>query len=221
MKLHTLIAISAGLGLLRTPCAAQAPKEIKVNEQEVKALGPLPDDKQAETVSKNERNPFAVKIAASTDPKSVMEGEDAKLHTVLNKIPITGIIRDKEARLSVLIGRRTYREGDKLQWLIPGQTSLLRVSKITEKEVEFSWVENQAEAVPQRVYRKLSINTGVIRQEIVLPGGEPGAETKALVPVTTKGEYLPPDQNDEAAKGAQPEVSEPVSPAGASRSFVE
>ena len=155
-KLNLLISLLPALAASSVTARAQS-REIVVSEQEIKALGPLPDDKKAEALAKNERNPFAEQMSTHVEIKDDGESEDAKLRGILTKIKITGLIKDPVGHLGVMVGSRLYREGDKLSPFIVGQTALLRVSKVSEQEVEFTWVESQPDTVPRRVTRKLSI----------------------------------------------------------------
>ena len=64
---------------------------------------------------------------------------------------VSGIIQDKDGRYKVMFGNRLYSEGDRLQRFLENQTSLIRVSKVTDKAVEFAWVMDTPGATPRRL----------------------------------------------------------------------
>lgn len=202
MKLAQLVLIAIGITLATT----LGEGTITLSEQEIREIGPLPGDKVAETLKKGERNPFSEKVttvASAVDSES----ESAKLSRILNSIPITGLAQDQEGHHKVMIGRYLLSEGDRMPQLLKDQTSLLRVSKITDKIVEISWVESQVSQSPQKVSRKLRVGQPVIEQ-ILLPYGKSdkdGAATPISIYVTASGNRL----RDEEANPTPPDTEEP------------
>ncbi len=196
MKLKILITL---LPCLVAGAAHAQVREITVSEQEIKALGPLPDDKRAETLAKNERNPFAERIIANPELKEDGESEDAKLNSILQKVKISGIIKESNGHLGVMVADRLYREGDKLAPLIPNQTALLRVSKVSDKEIEFTWVESQPDTVPRRATRKISVNEPIVKQQLRFVGDDEAAKNGHVIRVTTSGEFLKEEKPAESA----------------------
>ena len=195
--------------------------EATISEQEIRANGPLPDDRVAETIRKGERNPFAEKPAAAAVTAEDGESENAKLMRVLQDIEISGIIKDNEGHYKVLIGRSLLAEGARMPQLIEGQTSRLRVSKVTEKSVEISWVGDQASATPRKVVKQLTVTQPLITQLIpsLSGGGSAGNrggkdESLLRIRVTSKGEAYreepaevdPATQTEPSANGVPPSI---------------
>jgi hypothetical protein len=166
--------------------------EVTLSEEEIRKNGPLPDDKIAETLKKGERNPFAERQSAVATKEDDGESENARLMRVLNELVISGVIRDNDGRYKVLIGRKLLAEGDRMPQLLEGQTSLLRVSKVSEKSVEIAWVEDQAAATPRKVTRQVRVNQQLIQQVLPALGGENAQDGKSKstisVWVTPRGE---------------------------------
>ena len=179
MKLSFITTIL--LGFTALPLLA-ADGDASLSEQEIRAIGPLPEDKAADTVKKGDRNPFAERQVAQTI-KEDGESEDAKLRTMLNTLVPSGVIKEKDGRLKVLIGRRLLAEGDRFPNMLEKQVALLRVTKVTEKAVEISWVEDQVNAQPRKVVRPVQVNVPVIEQIIPVPSadGKKGGTISVLV----------------------------------------
>jgi hypothetical protein len=219
MKTTQLILTLASMSSL--PLFA-AEGEATISEQEIRAIGPLPDDRVAETIRKGERNPFAEKPAAVATTAEDGESENSKLMRVLQDIEITGITKDNEGHYKVLIGRNLLAEGSRMPPLIEGQTSLLRVSKVTEKSVEISWVGDQASATPRKIVKQLTVTQPLITQVIPsLAGGGSGGnrgsskeESLLRIRVTSKGEAYreepaeadPAAQTEQSPNGVPPSI---------------
>ena len=140
---------------------------------------------------------------------------------VLQDIEISGIIKDNEGHYKVLIGRSLLAEGARMPQLIEGQTSLLRISKVTEKSVEISWVGDQASATPRKVVKQLTVTQPLITQLIPsLSGGgssgKRGSKEDSImrVLVTSKGEAYreetaevdPAAQTEQVNNGVPPSI---------------
>ncbi len=186
MKTLFFIPVLTGLLTLQG-MAADTP--VVLSEQEVRAIGPLPEDKTAETIKKGEYNPFAERQATQIT-KEDGESEDSKLMTILRRIPLTGIVHDADGRCKVLFGSKLLAEGDRLPKYLENQTSLQRVSKVTDKVVEFSWVEDQAGATPRKVVRKVQINQHLIEQVQNIPGEDGKSAGTMSNWVTSSGDSL-------------------------------
>jgi len=207
MKLPLLIALLTSISYLTSKAAEE---ELSINEQDVRAIGPLPNDKVAETLRKGERNPFAERQTAATTKEEDGESENAKLMRILNEITISGVIHDTDGRYKVLVGRRLLTEGDRMPQLLEGQTSMLRVSKVSEKSVSISWVEDQAGATPRTVIKQVRVNQPLIEQR--LPGlvsepgnGKGGKQQKSTMSVwvTPKGETFREESTDAPASSEE------------------
>jgi hypothetical protein len=192
MKSILIIPVLSGL-LVLASSAADTPV---LSEQELRALGPLPEDKIAETIKKTEYNPFAERQATQLT-KEDGESEDSKIRTILNRIPVSGIMKDTDGRFKVLFDGRLLGEGDRLpKYLGNAQTTLQRVSKVTEKVVEFSWVEDQAGAPPRKVIRNVRVNQPIVESVRKIPGDDGQASGETRLFLTPSGETL----QDEAAE---------------------
>lgn len=202
MKSQLLLPLAAGLSLWGGLISLGVGQEASnITDEEIRLIGPLPEDKVVETIKKSDRNPFAEKVlAVLSEDKG--ESEDSKLRSILGRIPISGVIHDRDGRFKVMVGRRLLQEGDKVPPLIAGQTALLRVSKVTDKLVEIAWVEDQANAAPQKFVRAVRVNEGRIDQMMEVPGEDGKAGTMLRIPVTTRGEYL---QEDPKQDGGGPD----------------
>jgi hypothetical protein len=203
MKLSlTYTSLCAVIGLMSFAGSQEAPTAA-VSEQSIRLIGPLPEDKIAETLKKGERNPFAERAVTQINQEDG-ESEDAKLRSILSRLPISGAIKDRDGRFKVLIGRRLLAEGDKMPWLLEGQTSLLRVSKVTDKLVEISWVEDQAGVTPRKVTRPVRVNQPLIEQVLQLPseGGKDGGNVRIWV--TPKGESYQEEPLGDQGKAEEP-----------------
>jgi hypothetical protein len=205
MKTHLLTTLVIGLSLLPT---LAADGDATLSEQEIRAIGPLPEDKVADTVKKGDRNPFAERRVAES-AKEDGESEDAKLRSMLDHMDPSGVIKDNNGRFKVLFGRTLLAEGDKFPNMLEGQVALLRVTKVTEKTVEISWVEDQVNAQARKVIRPVRVNQGAIEQRRPVPSadGKMGGILRELV--TSSGETLKEptsDQPKELAPGTAAET---------------
>lgn len=197
--------ITALLLALTALSSRAADGEVTLSEQEIRAIGPLPEDKVAETLKKGDRNPFAERHITQT-LKEDGESEDSKLRTMLNNIIPSGVIKDRDGRLKVLFNRQLLAEGDKVQTLVENQVALLRVTKITPSAVEISWVEDQVNAQSRKVIRPVQINQGIIEQQRQTPAVDGKAGTIREF-ITTSGEtYKEPT-------GSPPPDADPSAPA--------
>lgn len=186
MKLSQFILLAHGIILATT----LGEGTVTLSEQEIREIGPLPGDKVAETLKKGERNPFSEKVTTAASVVDA-ESESAKLSRILNAIPITGLAQDQDGHHKVMIGRYLLSEGDRMPQLLEEQTSLLRVSKITDKIVEISWVESQVSQSPQKVSRKLRVGQPVIEQRIQPYGSsKDGGAAPISIYVTPSGNRL-------------------------------
>lgn len=191
--------------------------EIKIAERDIRALGPLPDEKSAEVVGKTERNPFAERSAHGSSPLAEdTESEDARLRAVIAKLPLSGRISNSDGRQGVLFAGALLHEGDRLPPLLPDQTVLLRISSIKADKVEISWVEDQASVTPRKIVRPIKLNQARIR-EMVRSYGDKGDSTASqfLVPRTTGGEYLKAEapraaSDPRAASATAAETEDPI-----------
>ncbi len=174
--------------------AVEAPATI--SEQDLRALGPLPTDKSAESVKKGEYNPFLERHAAEF-VKEDGESEDSKIITILNTMPVSGLAKGDDGRFKVFFAGRFLVEGDPVPQLIENQTSLQLVSKVTEKVLEFSWVEDKAGSVPRKLIRPVHVTTPVIEQRRPIPGVDGHSAGTMRILTTSKGEKLQEDPSVE------------------------
>jgi hypothetical protein len=192
-RIHLLPVLTFLISLAGRSQAADAP--VVLSEQEIRAIGPLPEDKIADTMKKGEYNPFGER-AATQVTKEDGESEDSKLSTILKDLPLTGIIQDNDGRYKVMLGGRLYAEGDRVDKYLTNQTTLQRISKVTEKVVEISWVEDQAGAPPHKVIRQVRVKEPLVEQRRKIPGADGKSAGIMSTKVTSSGETL----HDEAAE---------------------
>ncbi len=162
------VAVTATPVFLLLSALAQQPnpgEPATAKKQELRALGALPDDRKFELPDKNERNPFLSPSVKSKQPETVTtDSEDARILAVLKQKKITGLISDSQGGFKVQFGRASLKEGDELPTLIQGQTARLRVSKLTDKVLEVSWIEKDPNVRPLVVPLPINIGTGAVRQ---------------------------------------------------------
>jgi hypothetical protein len=144
--------------------ASQEPSSVEINQNAIRAIGPLPEDKTAEPLAKGERNPFAQRTTQKKVEIAEGDSEDARLKKKLDSLPISGVVVGSAGAVKVMMGNKLLAEGDRLDPILSDQTALLRVSKVTEKMVEISWVGELAGSQPFRVIRQIRVGEPIVKQ---------------------------------------------------------
>lgn len=162
--------------LVAYPFAASAQEAVEASSSEAKDISPigiLPGYKRGTHVDIQERNPFAQRV----EKKEVLvdaEGEAAQIIRILEGLRLLGVSRDPAGNVkTVLYGDLRLTEGNEVPQLLPDQNDRLVVSKISNKEVEISWVTEAGNRVEDG--RKLLIGIDMTPTiEFILPGQESG-----------------------------------------------
>jgi len=140
-----------------------ASAEVEVTMVELRKLGFLPQDKAdlrlTDKIDIKRRNPFAErkKVVASR-PTEQVETEESKIRTFFDKQKISGLM-NLGGKFSVSLGRLTLEQGMTIPPVIPNQTQILRVMKVTDSELEIGWVEDSSldTAVPRKISKKIDL----------------------------------------------------------------
>jgi hypothetical protein len=182
--MKSIIKIAA---VLLCGASLQAEDKISVPAKDLRAIGPLPEDKSHEMLQKGERNPFGERVVTKVVTEDNSDSEDAKLARMLKEAKINGIVNASNGQgVGIFFNGRLIREGDPLQPFLKNQTALLRVSKLTEKVVEISWVESQASDNPRKITREIRVGEPLVKQHFNVPGSDEAVEMRT----TPNGEFL-------------------------------
>lgn len=182
--------ISAALAVCLTLGSASLAIAADSNEvsEKAAAIGMLPFQKRGTELQAEERNPFAERVivrnsVAAGNPNT----EESKLRSRLSEMKVTGISRGEHG-YTAQIGGMILKEGEMVDQLIPRQSDKLRVTKVTDKTVEISWVNEEGAEEPRKhvleldlrplVATKLAGNGGV--EPIDPRGGPPVGSTEFL-----------------------------------------
>lgn len=137
------------------------------------AVGLLPHQKQGKVLEPKERNPFAeqVRVEAAGEVKDA-NSEESKIRAVLMTMKVTGVTRAGDGRLKGMLGRFVLEEDRELSQIIPNQTDILKVTKVTDEQVEITWVDVEGSEQPRKHVIELDMEAKV---GVMLPS--PGGET--------------------------------------------
>jgi hypothetical protein len=173
-----------------------ATAEVEVTMKELQAIGFLPQDKEAlqaeAKVDPKKINPFAVRTKKVTESAQTdnTESEESKIRNFFESKKVSGAIM-MDGKRTVCIGRLLLEEGKAIPSVIPGQTHLLRVTKITDKLVELAWVEGLGVEgqIPRKIQRPIDLAPRVM--QVLASEEEPSGETK-LYAVDPTGRIIQP-----------------------------
>ncbi len=165
IRLTILAAI--GMSGVSAGNVGSAADEIKASEKAA-AVGMLPHQKRGNEVDANERNPFAhrVEIAQATTEEDT-NSEEAKIRAVLNGLIPTGITNGRNG-LKAQVGGLILEMGRPVPQLIPNQTDRLRVTKVSAKSVEITWIDEEGAEEPRK--HVIDLNSLKPTVETILPG---------------------------------------------------
>ena len=105
------------------------------------SVGPLPDERKAIPVTEGERNPFGKKITKITaEMPADTESEESRIRSHVAQVGVYGFRSAPEGN-KALLGSYLITEGLSVPPFFANQTETLRVNKISEKEVELGFVE--------------------------------------------------------------------------------
>jgi hypothetical protein len=193
---------------------AQDGSSVEINQNAIRAIGPLPEDKTAEPLAKGERNPFAERATQKKVEIAEGDSEDARLKKKLSALPISGVVVGSGGTVKVMMGSKLLAEGDRLDPILADQTALLRVSKVTEKMIEISWVGDVAGSQPFRISRQIRVGEAIVKQI---------SKDEVVTQITPNGAFLKENnselealENPESAleRDNETKLNNPVAPQG-------
>jgi hypothetical protein len=150
-------------------CVSAAPAEVEVTMAKLRGIGLLPQDKAElrpeDKLDIKRRNPFAErKKATQNKPIEQVETEESKLRSFFDKEKVNGIMKF-DGKHVVTLGRLSLEEGQIIRPIIPNQTQILRVMKVTDDELEIGWVEDATlglePAVPRKIQKRINLRPEV------------------------------------------------------------
>ena len=159
---------------------AQAPALLIGEAAETAAeVGVLPEQKekmiQQYTLTDEEHNPFAVRTKGVKGKVAVdTQSEESRIRSALESFAISGISKGGSG-FKAQLGSIILSEGELIPRIIPGQTDELRVTKITPKFVEVTWVGDEEAAAPRQVTLPVDLEP---RVAVMLPGANTGGGAK-------------------------------------------
>jgi len=195
--LRSLLILSG----LSWPSLAQeelTPEQQKARDMALPALDRSalkPNAREEAEILPGERNPFGL-VSGAPAPEGaapVAETEEQKLRRTLGSMRIGGLT-GSPGSYRVLLGPMPLREGDLLPRMFSTQAELLKVRKITEKEVSLAFVEKDTNQPPRVIGlaidlkpRVNSMMSGEAFNKLVTFGadGEPSAPPLAVPSVTS------------------------------------
>ena len=189
MNTQTLTTITFAIaGVLGSWTSALATESIEVSEKAA-AVGMLPYQKRGDTLDKDERNPFAVRVEKKQNV-STTDGttEESKLRGRLNQMRVQGISRG-EGGYRAQVGGLILEEGRMVPQLIANQTDVLKVSKVSEKTVEITWVNEEGAEEPRKHILALDIRP-MVRSALPAAGGMAPMDPRIPVGYQPKREML-------------------------------
>ncbi len=179
MRLKSIL-ITIAPALLSAPAFAQAPALLAGEAAETAAeVGVLPEQKekmvQQYTLTDEERNPFAARTKGSRGKVAVdTQSEESRIRSALETFAVSGISKGGGG-FKAQLGSIILSEGELIPRVIPGQTDELRVTKITPKFVEITWVGDEEAVAPRQVTMSVDLEP---RVAVMLPGASAGGGAK-------------------------------------------
>lgn len=162
--------------------AEQKAADMRMPELDRTAL--QPEKREPETVREGERNPFGLIVLPKEEEEKVVETvqtetEEMRIRRILANMRVSGLSGSKGSYRAIL-GPMSVKEGEILPKLFANQAEVLRVAKITDREVVLSFAEKDPSLPP----RTLALGFDLQPRPNALLAGE---FFKKLVPFTAKG----------------------------------
>ncbi len=110
----------------------------------------MPSEKTSERVKETERNPFGQAQEEHKDEFKA-SNEENLVRDQLMKLRVVGVIPDVKGT-RVMLGDMVLSQGQVVPTVIPEQTLMLRVSKVTSQVIEFEWIEKKLTGLPARTF---------------------------------------------------------------------
>lgn len=174
--------------------------DVEVTMAQLRRIGFLPQDKAdlrpEEKLDIKRRNPFAErKKVVATRPTEQVETEESKLRTYFDKNQVTGILKFGD-KTTVTLGRLSLESGQIIPPIIPNQTHILRVLKVTDKELEIGWVEDTSAglepAVPRKIRKRIDLSAKV--RAMIVSEDNTGDNAQSYV-MDDAGKVIMPQKN--------------------------
>lgn len=184
------LVLAAALAAASTATAqevALTPSEQKAADMRLPELDRsalIPEKREPEKVLEGERNPFGlVSLPPEEEEEEVesiqTETEEMRLRRILLNMRISGL-SGSEGSYRVMLGPMSLIEGDILPRLFTDQAEVLRVTKITDRELQLSFLEKDPNLPPRTIGLGFDLRP---RPQALLAG----ELFKKLVPFTPKG----------------------------------
>jgi len=152
-----------------------APAE--ATSEKAAVVGMLPHQKQGKALDAKERNPFAellpVEAVGEAEDTST---EETNIRAVLASLKVSGVTRGDAGGIKAQLGSFILEEGRELDQIIPNQTDVLQVTKVSEKLVEITWVDVEGSEQPRKHIIELDLSPKVLTR-LPSPGGESEGDT--------------------------------------------
>jgi hypothetical protein len=130
----------------------------------------VPDKREPATVLEAERNPFGLVSLPPTEVQETAtiqaETEEERLRRILGNMRVSGMSGSPSAYI-VLLGSMQVKEGQRLPKLFADQAELLRVTKVTDREIILSFEEKDASLPPRTIGLGYDLRP---RPQSLLPG---------------------------------------------------
>jgi hypothetical protein len=138
-------------------------------------IGILPSQKIPATVDSGDRNPFATRTPEQENfgEGFDIESEESRIRQIFAGLRVTGRVPASKGAPRVLVGDLILKEGIELPQVIENQTDRLRVTRITDKQVEITWIDEEVAEQPRKLLIPINLDPDV---SFLLPGrANPGA----------------------------------------------
>lgn len=147
-NIHSIRRVCLLMAVGFVVASAQSQEVVKDRPSKVEYALIFPDEKAPELVKAEDENPFVavVKEEAKQDQTS---SEENKVKERLLSLRVVGASPRKDS-YRVQLGDMTLESGMVLPAFLPEQEVFLRVNSITDKEIEFVWLEKTNTGLPPR-----------------------------------------------------------------------
>jgi len=104
---------------------------------------PLPSARQSVIIEAGERNPFGIRQMTTTTDFGIVQGEteESRLRSEIIRFSVSGATVSADGTSSLVFGPMAISEGSELPQLLPSQFERIVVTKISEDEVIFGFLE--------------------------------------------------------------------------------
>ena len=173
MKTTPILNLLVSASLL-AGASAQLPDTVASSAEEV---GLLPAQKSAEAAASrvvpDTRNPFASRTKSTGGPVVAdQQTEESRIRAVLEKFIVNGTAKADGGGYSAQAKGLILREGELLPHLLKDQVDDLRVTKVTPRLVEITWVGDEDATQPRQISLPIDMTATVA---VVLPTPEKGS----------------------------------------------